>query len=256
MAEDSTPANSGASPAANPSRLSSVLVGIATYNELENLPSLVERIHELVPDAQILVVDDNSPDGTSEWCREFMKDNPYLNLICREGKLGLGTALATLMKEAVKRDADVLVTLDADWSHKPESIPAMLEAAENADVVIGSRYCDGGGIEDWPLVRRMISRTMNWMSRTFIKLPVSDASGNFRAYCRKSLRDEPWTDVSSGGYAFIEEILGPMSRNGCTFAEVPITFKNRVTGNSKITAGEAWGKISMLLRMTKNRWFE
>jgi dolichol-phosphate mannosyltransferase len=231
-----------------------VLVGLATYNELDNLPGLVARIHSELPGVSVLVVDDNSPDGTGEWCQEFASREPWFTCINRPGKLGLGSALALLMRTAVERESQQLVTLDADWSHPPEQMRIMLAAAENADVVVGSRYTPGGKIVGWPLQRRIMSRVMNFLSRMILDLPIGDYSGNYRVYNARLLAQLPWEEINSSGYAFIEEVLWHLKKLGATFAEVPITFTNRTKGKSKISWRESVGAVRMLSTLAAKRW--
>jgi dolichol-phosphate mannosyltransferase len=159
-----------------------LLVAIATYNEIENLPSLAAAIRERLPDADVLVVDDNSPDGTGRWCDEEAARSPWFTVIHRAGKLGLGSASWTAMQAAIERGYDWLITLDADWSHPPEALPRLVAAAADVDVVIGSRYCRGGEIHGWPLGRRIVSKAMNLATRVAIGVPVRDASTACRLY--------------------------------------------------------------------------
>ncbi len=223
-----------------------LLVGLATYNELENLPTLVKAIHGELPTAEVFVVDDNSPDGTGRWCQDFAKDNPWFGCIVREGKQGLGSALALLMQTAVSRGTTHLFTMDADWSHPPERLPAMVAAAENADVVIGSRYCPGGAIEGWPWHRRLMSRTVNSLSSVALGISIGDFSGNYRVYNCQLLSQLPWEKIQSEGYAFIEEILWHMKIAGASFVEIPITFVDRKLGDSKISWQEMVGAAKIL----------
>src|SRR6187551_1181641 len=143
---------------------SRALVAVATYNEIENLPGLVEAIHKVLPAADILVVDDNSPDGTGKWCDERARSDSRFAVLHRAGKLGLGSATIAAMQFALDHQYDVLVTMDADWSHDPEYLPRLVRAVDDADVAVGSRYCEGGAIEGWPLGRRVLSRGVNWLS--------------------------------------------------------------------------------------------
>jgi dolichol-phosphate mannosyltransferase len=231
-----------------------VLIGLATYNELDNLPGLVALIHTVLPDADVLVIDDNSPDGTGEWCREFAAQEPWFASIGRPGKLGLGSALALLMQAAVERGATYLITLDADWSHPPDKMPALLRAAQSADVVIGSRYAPGGKVVGWPLPRRLVSRVMNFLSGRILDLPIHDFTGNYRVYNTRLLAELPWQEINSTGYAFIEEVLWHLKLAGATLAEVPITFTNRTLGKSKISWRESVGAVRMLVRMLVKRF--
>ena len=173
-------------------------MGLATYNEVDNLPELVARIHAELPTANVLVVDDNSPDGTGRWCLDFGAEYPWFTCIVREGKQGLGSALALLMQSAIERGATHLVTMDADWSHPPERLTAMLAAAEQADVVVGSRYCAGGAIEGWAWHRRTMSRIVNKASRIILGIPIGDFSGNFRVYNCRLLAEVPWGELALG----------------------------------------------------------
>ncbi|MEM9660263.1 MAG: glycosyltransferase, partial [Planctomycetota bacterium] len=152
----------------------SQLVSLATYNEIENLPSLVDAIRSILPQSDILVVDDASPDGTGDWCREQESRHEWFSAIHRADKLGLGTAAWAGINHAIDRDYEWLIILDADWSHPPGALPSMVAAAADADLVIGSRYCPGGGIENWPLSRRLISRFMNFATRQVLGGKVRD----------------------------------------------------------------------------------
>lgn len=231
-----------------------VLVGLATYNELDNLPGLVARIHSELPNVSVLVIDDNSPDGTGEWCQNFATQEPWFTCINRPGKQGLGSALALLMQTAVERKFHKLVTLDADWSHPPEQLRAMLAASEQSDVVVGSRYVEGGQVIGWPMQRRVMSRVMNYLSRKILDLPIGDYSGNYRVYNTQLLSQLPWDEFNSSGYAFIEEVLWHLKKLGAIFAEVPITFTNRTKGKSKISWRESVGAVRMLSALAAKRW--
>ncbi len=233
----------------------SLLVALATYNEIENLPSLVEAVHRELPKADVLVVDDNSPDGTGRWCDEFAAGNPWFSCLHREGKQGLGSALAAAMQQAIALEVRLLLTLDADWSHPPSCLPQLAAAAENAEVVIGSRYCPGGRVEGWPWQRRLTSRANNWLSRRLAGLPTSDNSGNLRAYDVRLLGQLDWDRLRSTGYSFLEEILWHLDRMNARFAEVPVTFTNRRAGASKIGLHEVGGKLATLSRLAWRRWF-
>mgnify|MGYP001216227147 CR=1 FL=1 len=231
----------------------SILVGLATYNELLNLPSLVEAIHAELPEAGVLVVDDNSPDGTGRWCQEFSTGHSWLEVISRPEKMGLGTALALLMQSAIERGVTHLVTLDADWSHPPARLQAMLLQAVDSDVVIGSRYCPGGQISGWPWQRRFTSRCINTLSRLIMGLPIRDCSGNFRIYRTAILEKVRWENLNSPGYAFIEEILWELKLAGARFAEVPILFTDRKAGDSKLSFSEIAGAGRMIAGLVKKR---
>ena len=227
------------------------LVALATYNEIENLPSLVAEVLRVLPEADVLVVDDNSPDGTGKWCDEQSQVEPRLHCIHRSGKLGLGTATLAAARFAIERDYEIFVTLDADWSHDPKHLAELLSTLHNADVAIGSRYCSGGEIEGWPMSRRVMSRWVNGLTHLLLRLPVRDASGAFRAYRVAKLRDVRLNDIRATGYSYLEELLWHLHRAGATFAEVPITFRERRAGASKISFREAWGKLGTIIRLSR-----
>ena len=229
------------------------LVALATYNEIENLPGLVDAILKVLPDIEILVIDDNSPDGTGRWCDEQSGNNGRLHCLHRPGKQGLGSATLAGVRWALEHDYDLFVTMDADWSHDPRHLPELIRATDTADVAIGSRYCSGGAIEGWPLPRRIMSRAMNTLSRSMLRLPVRDSSGAFRAYRTSALRQIDLAKVEATGYAYLEEILWHLHRAGASFAEVPITFREHRAGQSKISIREAFGKLQTLVRLATKR---
>jgi len=234
-------------------KVDSALVALATYNEIDTLPSLVEAIHAELPDADLLVVDDHSPDGTGDWCAEFARQAPWFSCLHRAGKLGLGSALRAAMQTAIEQNYSSLITLDADWSHPPSALSPMIAAAESADVVIGSRYCPGGGIEGWPWRRKVASRSINLATRFLLGVPVKDCSGNFRLYRTELLKQVPWEELQDDGYAYIEEILWHLHLLGSRFAEVPIVFTDRRAGESKITSSEVFGAARTLGRLALSR---
>jgi dolichol-phosphate mannosyltransferase len=229
------------------------LVALATYNEIENLPTLVDEVLRVLPDADLLVVDDNSPDGTGKWCDSRAKKGLRLRCLHRTGKLGLGSATLEAARIAIDEGYDVFITLDADWSHDPKHLPELLSATEHVDVAIGSRYVAGGAIEDWPWHRRLMSRSMNRVSRSLLGLPVHDSSGAFRAYRVAKLREIDLDQIASSGYAYLEEILWHLNRADASFREVPITFQQRRAGKSKINLREAAAKIVTILRLGSRR---
>jgi dolichol-phosphate mannosyltransferase len=222
------------------------LIAIATYNEIETLPCLIEEILHVLPAADVLVVDDNSPDGTGRWCEQRAASEPRLRSLHRPAKLGLGTATLAAFRFAIERGFEVVVTLDADGSHDPRHLPSILAAASQADVVIGSRYCDGGAIDGWPLGRRVVSKMVNAAGRSLLRLPVRDTSGAYRAYRVALLRELDLGQMRSPGYAFLEELLWHLARRGARFAEVPIAFRRRRGGRSKAGIREAIGKITTI----------
>ena len=227
-----------------------LLIGISTYNEIESLPQLVRRILEVVPDCRLLVVDDNSPDGTGKWCDEYAAKDKRLFCCHRAGKLGLGTATVAVLNYAVEHNFDVVVTMDADMSHDPRFLPSLIQGLEQpspVDVVIGSRYVPGGGVEGWPWKRRMMSWLVNRFARFWLQLPAKDTSGAFRCYRVQTLRNLDLTVIISQGYSVFEELLWRLRHVGATMREVPITFVDRDVGQSKISLREAIRSVFCLI---------
>lgn len=227
------------------------LITVATYNEMENLPRLVEEIARFAPEADILVIDDNSPDGTGQWCEQQRVDNPRITCLHRPGKLGLGTATIAGMKHAIEHGYRYVLNMDADFSHPPKYLPALLAGMDPpqgppADVMIGSRYVGGGGIEGWPLKRRLMSRAVNLYARGLLGLAPKDCSGAFRCYRTSMLAKLDFSAVRSRGYSFQEEILWRLKRLGATLRETPIIFVERQRGVSKIDSGEALEALKII----------
>lgn len=234
------------SPSANASRL---LVTLCTYRERENLEQLIPEIFQHLPDAEILIVDDNSPDGTGEYIRELQQTDSRLHLLERSGKLGLGTATVAAFEWGIDQEYDFLLNLDADFSHPPRFLPALVEAMSETDVAIGSRYITGGAIEGWDWKRHFMSRGINMYARCLLMLKTKDNSGSFRCYRVSKLAEIDFQKVVSRGYAFQEEILYRCKRVGCRFKEVPITFEERRFGSSKINSTEAVTALANLFRL-------
>ena len=235
------------------------LVTVATYNEMENLPALVEEIFAQAA-VDILVIDDNSPDGTGRWCDGRAKEDPRVHCLHRPGKLGLGTATIAGMRWAIKHGYDQVLNMDADFSHHPRYLPAFLAGmappgAEPVDVVIGSRYIPGGGVEGWPMRRHLMSRGINLVARWLLGLGPKDCSGAFRCYRTTILKRLDFDAVRSRGYSFQEEILWHLKRLGARFAETPIVFVDRQRGASKIDMREAFSSLWALFRLGLRNWF-
>ncbi len=216
-----------------------LLVLLCTYNERENVERLIPEILAVLPTADILVVDDGSPDGTGAYVAELAANDSRLRLLQRGGKQGLGSAVIAGFEFAFANRYELLLTLDADRSHPARYIPDLLSLMDRADVAIGSRYVPGGGIVGWGLRRKWMSRCINWYSRLFLGLPNKDNSGNFRCYRVAKLAELDLALVRGTGYAFMEEILFRCHRIGCRFAETPIVFEDRQVGESKINLREA-----------------
>ncbi|MDR1964789.1 MAG: polyprenol monophosphomannose synthase [Planctomycetaceae bacterium] len=231
--------------------MSHFLISLATYNERENLPLITREIFEVAPDADILVIDDNSPDGSGDWVAEQMQTEPRLKLLRRPGKLGLGTATLAAMQYAIENGYDFLLNMDADLSHPPRYIPAIRTKTEEsgADIVIGSRYVSGGGVEGWPFYRQLMSRSINFYAKIFLGLKTKDNSGAFRCYRVGLLKKLKTETIISKGYSFQEEILYRLRKLGATFAEVPIIFVDRRFGSSKINHKETLTALWILFRI-------
>ncbi len=212
-----------------------VLVVVPTYDERENLLPIAARLHEAVPEAHLLVVDDGSPDGIGALADELAGQNDWAHVLHRASKAGLGAAYVAGFGWALAQDYDVVVEMDADGSHAPEQLPALLAALEDADVALGSRWVDGGEVQNWPLWREVLSRGGNRWARTLLGLPIADATGGFRAYRSEVLRTLPLGDISSQGYCFQVDLVWQAWRAGFTVVEVPITFVERVRGESKMS---------------------
>ncbi len=228
------------------------LVLLCTYNERGTLPEMVALIHKSVPAADILIVDDNSPDGTGDWVREIQQTDSQVHLLSRSGKLGLGTAILAGLRWAIEQNYVLLVNMDADLSHDPSDIPrlmGMVEGNDDVDVAVGSRYAPGGRTVGWPLHRRVISRLLNGFARLALKLPVRDCSGSFRCYRVELLRQAKLEELQSIGYDFLEELLVTLHRRGARIREVPICFTERRIGRSKLTMAEGYRALRTILRL-------
>ena len=212
----------------------SVAVIIPTYNERDNLDDIVSRTRHAVPDAHILVVDDNSPDGTGELAEKLALTDQHVHVLHRTQKAGLGAAYLAGFDWALERGYQVLVEMDADGSHDPAELPRLLGALAGADLVVGSRWVRGGTVRNWPRSREVLSRGGNAYARIMLRLAVHDATGGYRAYRAATLRQIGLHDVRSQGYCFQIELTLRTARAGLTVAEVPITFTERARGTSKM----------------------
>lgn len=224
-----------------------VLVGLATYNERDNLEPLVREIQQAAPGVDILVIDDHSPDGTGRLADTLAGGDSSIHVLHRAGKLGLGTAILAGMRYAAERQYDFYVTMDADFSHHPRYLPALIDGMKERDVSIGSRYIPGGGVANWPLSRRLMSGGVNLLSRLTMRIPARDASGGYRCYRVAKL---PWNALDhllSHGYSFQEEVLYRCCQAGCRVGETPILFENRRAGTSKVNPKEAARSMAVIL---------
>lgn len=233
------------------------LIAVATYNEIENLPRLVAGIGQHLPDADILVIDDGSPDGTGRWCDERAASDSQFQVIHRPRKLGLGTATLAGLRFAIERDYDFVVTMDADLSHDPAYLPELLAAATDpgsrCDLSIGSRYVAGGGIDGWPWTRRVMSRCINWYARWMLGLKVHDCSGAYRCFRVAFLREIDLESMRSQGYSLLEEMLWVLDRRGARMCEIPIVFVDRMHGRSKISYREALAALWIIFQLSWKR---
>jgi glycosyltransferase involved in cell wall biosynthesis len=212
-----------------------VLVCMPTYNECESLPETARRLRAAVPTADLLIIDDASPDGTGELADKLAAEDASVHVLHREAKTGLGAAYIAGFGWGRKRDYDVLVEMDADGSHQPEELHRLLAALEDADVVLGSRWVPGGRVENWPASRLWLSRGGNAYVRLALGVPMRDATGGYRAYRAQVLDALPLGGVASQGYCFQVDLVWQAWRAGFVVAEVPITFVERAAGQSKMS---------------------
>ena len=213
---------------------------------------MLSGLRDAFPNAQLLVVDDDSPDGTAERVKQFQQSDAQVEIIVRKDKRGLGSAIVDAMRFAVQRGYPYFLNLDADRSHAPEQLPRLLEKAksgEEIDVVIGSRYVPGGKIVGWPLHRRLMSKMVNRFATAFLKLPVKDCSGSMRCYRTAALEAIGLDSLQCTGYALLEELLVRIHRNGGRMEEVPITFTEREQGHSKLTFTESVRSVGFMMRL-------
>jgi len=230
-------------------------VVIPTYNEYDNLSDLVAEILQLDIRAHVVVVDDNSPDGTGQLADELAAQNGRVRVVHRPGKLGLGTAYIAGFKQALAEEAvDQVVTMDADFSHNPRYIPALVSLAERHHLGIGSRYVSGGGVmADWGMHRKFLSWGANNFARLMLGLKAHDCTAGFRCYRREVLQSVELDRIFSNGYSFLIEMLYKCQRMGYSIGETPITFENRHRGDSKISQAEIFKAMYTVLRLAAAR---
>ena len=225
-----------------------VVVLIPTYNERENLPLIVSRMRTAVPEADVLVLDDSSPDGTGAVADQLAANDGQVRVLHRKRKEGLGAAYLAGFAWALDKGYDVLVEMDADGSHQPEQLRTLLAALADADVVLGSRWVPGGSVVNWPLYRKVLSLGGNVYSRVLLGMPIGDATGGYRAYRASALRTLDLQSVASQGYCFQVDLVWRAVRRDLLVVEVPITFVERSIGDSKMSEGvvrEALRSITM-----------
>ena len=215
--------------------LGAILVIIPTYNEIENVARITGRVRAAVPAADILVADDNSPDGTGRAADELAADDGHIHVLHRLGKEGLAAAYMAGFAWGLERGYDVLIEMDADGSHQPEQLPAMLDALRSADLVLGSRWIPGGAVVNWPKSREVLSRGGNLYTRVALDVPLQDATGGYRVFRASALRALELDNVASQGYCFQVDMARRAIRSGLRVTEVPITFVERELGTSKMS---------------------
>jgi len=213
-----------------------VLVVIPTYNERDNLPVILDRLHRALPGVHALVVDDGSPDGTGELADTIAAGDTRVSVLHRTEKAGLGAAYVAGFRWGLERDYRTLVEMDADGSHGPEDLPRMLDALGEADLVLGSRYVPGGSLVNWPKHREILSRLANLYARIALGVRIKDVTAGFRAYRREVLEKLPLEEIASRGYCFQIDLAWRTVRTGFDVVEVPITFTEREIGQSKMSA--------------------
>ena len=213
-----------------------VIIVMPTYNERQNLEIMAGRIRESTPDVDLLVVDDNSPDGTGDLADKLAEGDSHVHVMHRTEKAGLGRAYIAGFTWALERGYDAIVEMDGDGSHRPEDLPRLLEAsAAGADAVIGSRYVPGGTVVNWPKSREFLSRGANIYNRIMLGVSVRDATGGFRVYKAETLRKLDLSNIESAGYCFQIDMTLRVLQAGLTVTEVPITFVERERGSSKMS---------------------
>ena len=235
------------------------VVVLPTYNERLNIEPFVQYLRAAAGDIDLLVVDDNSPDGTADAVRTIAETDPHVRLIVRPDKDGLGSAYRTGFRMVLDEGYDVVVSMDADLSHDPRVIPRMLDmVAAGDDAVIGSRYVLGGATPDWPFHRRMLSKWGNRYTRSILRIPIRDCTSGFRAYRATALAGIDPDSTSAEGYAFLTELVRRLSAAGCVLGETPIVFRNRTLGKSKMSGRivaesmvrvTLWGASGVLARV-------
>jgi len=226
-----------------------ILIIIPTYNELENLPKLLPEVLSKDEGINVLIVDDNSPDGTAGFVESQMKVNNRIHLIKRPSKQGLGTAYIAGFKYALQNNFEFIFEMDADFSHDPKEIPRFLDEIKNSDVVLGSRYINGVNVINWPLRRLLLSSFANLYTRIITGLPVHDATGGYKCFNRKVLEAIDLDRVKSNGYAFQIEMTFKAWKKGFSVKEIPIIFVDRVKGKSKMSKKIVREAVTMVWKL-------
>lgn len=231
--------------------MKSNLVVIPTYNEAENIKLLLDEVMRDVPDVDVLVVDDNSPDGTREIVTTYLAGQPRVHILNREKKDGLAAAYLAGFRWGLDRGYRTITEMDADFSHRPLDVNRLLETLKTNDVAVGCRYVEGGGISGWGVLRQFISRGGNWYARFILGLPVQDLTGGFNAWRREVLEKVGIDSIRSQGYAFQVELKFRALKAGFKLQEVPIHFQNRKYGHSKMSGRIVWEAAFRVLEMRR-----
>ncbi len=229
--------------------MNSTLIIIPTYNEMENIKSLTHDILELYPNVNILVVDDNSPDGTAKYIKSLMEKDKRVHLLLREKKMGLGTAYVAGFKYMLENNYEYAVQMDADYSHDPRDIKKFFEKVDEYDLIIGSRYKTGVNVINWPMQRLLLSYFANIYTRVITGLPIHDGTGGFKCFKRKVLASINLSKITSNGYSFQIEMNFKAWKKGARIAEVPIIFTDRVQGKSKMSKKIVYEAIFMVWKL-------
>jgi dolichol-phosphate mannosyltransferase len=224
------------------------LIVLPTFNERENLVSIVGEVRKQVPEAMVWVIDDNSPDGTGNLADMLAARDDHIKVVHRPGKLGLGTAYIGAFQRALREGYDCVVQMDADFSHDPSYLRELIAGLREVDVVIGSRYTEGGGTKNWALPRRIISRCGNTVARIGLGVKTRDATGGFRAFRSSAIEKLHFDDLRLRGYGFQIEVVYQLEHRGLRIREIPIIFVERRAGASKMSRGIAFEAFAHILR--------
>lgn len=225
------------------------IVVIPTYNEIDNIERMIQAILGVLPDINILVVDDNSPDGTSNKIKEMQSANDNIHLLERAGKMGLGTAYCDGFQYALAKGFEYIFEMDADFSHDPKELPNFLEAIKDYDLVLGSRYIKGVNVVNWPLRRLLLSYFANLYTQVITGLPVKDATGGFKCFRAELLRKIDLTSIKSNGYGFQIEMTYRLWKKGARIKEIPIIFIDRMNGVSKMNKSIIYEAIFLVWKL-------
>ena len=230
-----------------------IMVVVPTYNERANLEELIPRVLGQLSDIELLVVDDGSPDGTGEYADSVAAENPRVHVLHRPGKMGLGSAYVYGFTHALATDADLIIQMDADFSHNPDEIPNLVEQAREYDVVLGSRYITGANVVNWPLRRLFLSYFANVYTHIVTGLPLRDSTGGFKCFHRKVLGKIELDTIRSDGYSFQIEVNFRSWRKGFSIVEIPIVFVDRHSGTSKMSRRIVWEAMWLIWRLRIER---